>query len=42
MLPNGWQRCISTAIEAFRLIPEREVLQLRFEDGRTQYDYPCT
>ena len=41
MLPDGWRHCDSTAIEAFRFLPDRGVLQLRFADGRTVYDYPC-
>lgn len=42
MLPDGWQRCDSSAVEAYRFLTERGVLQLRFVDGRTAYDYPCT
>lgn len=41
MLPNGWQRCSSTAIEAFRFVADRGVLQLLFVEGRMVYDYPC-
>ena len=40
-LPNGWQSCNSTAVEAFRFLPERSVLQVVFREGRTVYDYPC-
>jgi hypothetical protein len=42
VLPNGWQRCGSTAIEAFRFAPDRGVLQLLFREGRMVYDYPCS
>lgn len=42
MLPNGWQTCTSTAIEAFRFVADRGVLQLVFVEGRMVYDYPCT
>lgn len=41
MLPNGWQSCDSTAIEAFCFIRDRGVLQLLFVEGRMVYDYPC-
>lgn len=41
MLPDGWQPCDSTAVEAFRFLPDRHVLQLLFVDGRMVYDYPC-
>jgi hypothetical protein len=39
--PDGWQPCASTAVAAYRFLPDRGVLQLRFRDGRTAYDYPC-
>ena len=42
MLPNGWQRCDSTAVEAFRYLTDRSVLQIVFDDGRSVYDYPCS
>lgn len=42
MLPNGWQRCSSTAIEAFRFLGDRGILQLLFVEGRMVYDYPCS
>jgi hypothetical protein len=42
VLRGGWQPCDSTAVEAFRFLPEREVLQLVFVEGRMAYDYPCT
>ncbi len=42
VLPNGWQSCGSTAVEAFRYLADRGVLQLVFVDGRMVYDYPCT
>lgn len=43
MLPNGWQSCDSTAVEAFRFLPDRSVLQLVFREGKlVHYDYPCT
>jgi hypothetical protein len=42
VLPNGWQACASTAIEAFRFVSDRGVLQLVFVEGRMVYDYPCT
>jgi KTSC domain len=42
VLPDGWQPCDSTAVEAFRFLPEREVLQLVFVEGQMAYDYPCT
>jgi hypothetical protein len=42
VLPDGWQPCNSTAVEAFRFLPDREVLQLVFVEGRMAYDYPCT
>ena len=41
MLPNNWQRCSSTAVEAFRFRREVQILQLVFREGRTVYDYPC-
>jgi hypothetical protein len=42
VLPDGWQPCDSTAVEAFRFLPGRGLLQLVFVDGQTAYDYPCT
>jgi hypothetical protein len=33
-LPNNWQPCASSAIEAFRYLPGEGVLQLVFRDGR--------
>lgn len=42
MPSDGWQRCDSTAVEAFRFLPGRDVLQLVFVEGRMAYDYPCT
>ncbi|WP_272472843.1 KTSC domain-containing protein [Baekduia alba] len=42
MLPNGWQTCDSTAVEAFRFDRERSILHLLFVEGRVVYDYPCT
>lgn len=41
MLPNGWQPCRSSAIEAFRYLDDREILQLLFVGRRRPYDYPC-
>jgi hypothetical protein len=41
VLPDGWNRCDSTAVEAFRFEPGRGVLQLLFVEGRMVYDYPC-
>jgi KTSC domain len=41
VFPDGWQPCDSTAVEAFRFLPEDGVLQLRFVEGRMAYDYPC-
>jgi hypothetical protein len=41
MLPNDWQPCSSTAIEAFRYLRLDGVLQLVFREGRMVYDYPC-
>jgi hypothetical protein len=42
VLPGGWQPCDSKAVEAFRFLPDRGVLQLVFVEGRMAYDYPCT
>jgi hypothetical protein len=42
VLPNGWQRCDSTAVEAFRFRAADGVLQLVFVTGQMVYDYPCT
>lgn len=42
VFPNGWQRCASTAIEAYRFVADREVLQIVFVEGRQIYDYPCS
>jgi hypothetical protein len=42
VLPNGWQRCSSTAVEAYRYVADRAVLQIVFVDGRQVYDYPCS
>jgi len=42
VFPSGWQRCASTAIEAYRFDAESGVLQLLFVEGRMVYDYPCT
>ncbi len=36
-----WQRCDSSAVEAFRFDPEREILELLYTEGRMVYDYPC-
>lgn len=41
MLPNGWQTCGSSAVEAFRFHDGR-ILQIVFVQGRMVYDYPCT
>jgi hypothetical protein len=41
VLPDGWQRSSSSAVEAFRYDPDREILQLMFVDGDAVYDYPC-
>jgi hypothetical protein len=41
VLPNGWQRCRSNAIEAFRYLEDREILQLLFVGRPWPYDYPC-
>ncbi|HEX7299718.1 MAG TPA: KTSC domain-containing protein [Solirubrobacteraceae bacterium] len=41
MLPNDWQPCGSSAIEAYRYLRDDGVLQLVFVDGRMVYDYPC-
>jgi KTSC domain len=35
-----WQRCSSTAIEAYRY--RDGVLELLFVEGRMVYDYPCS
>lgn len=42
VLPNGWQSCSSTAVEAFRFVGDRSILQVVFVEGRMVYDYPCT
>lgn len=42
MLPNGWQACNSTAVEAFRFVAARDILQVVFVESRMMYDYPCT
>lgn len=43
MLPDrSWQSCDSTAVAAYRFLPDDGVLQLRFVEGRMAYDYPCT
>jgi hypothetical protein len=41
MLPEGWQRSSSSAVEAYRYDLDREILQLVFVDGDAVYDYPC-
>ena len=41
VLPNGWQPCRSSAIQAFRYLEDREILQLVFTGRRLAYDYPC-
>jgi hypothetical protein len=41
MLPDGWQRSSSSAVEAFRYEPAREILELVFVDGDAVYAYPC-
>lgn len=41
MLPNDWQPCRSRAIEGFRYLEDREILQLLFVGRRRPYDYPC-
>jgi hypothetical protein len=38
MLPEGWQRSSSSAVEAFRYDADREILQLVFVDGDAVYD----
>jgi hypothetical protein len=42
VLPNGWQSCRSTAVEAFRFVGDSGILQVVFVEGRMVYDYPCT
>jgi hypothetical protein len=42
LLPNGWHPCDSTAVEAYRFLEDRGILQLVFVEGRLAYDYPCT
>jgi ubiquinone/menaquinone biosynthesis C-methylase UbiE len=39
VLPEGWQACDSTAVEAYRW--RDGVLELRFVDGRHVYEYTC-
>jgi hypothetical protein len=41
VIPAGWQRCNSTAIEAFRYLPREQVLQIAYVKGRYVYDFPC-
>ena len=42
VIPYGdWLPCDSTAIEAFRFLPEPSLLQVVYADGRLVYDYPC-
>lgn len=40
-LPTGWTACVSNAIAAFRYLPDDQVLQIAFVEGRHVYDYPC-
>jgi hypothetical protein len=42
VLPDGWHPCNSTAVEAYRYLTDRDVLQLVFVEGRMAYDYPCS
>lgn len=42
MLPNGWQSCSSSAVQAYRYLPTDGVLRIVFDQGRMVYDYPCT
>jgi hypothetical protein len=41
MLPDGWQRSSSSAVEAYRYDPDTEILELVFVDGDAVYAYPC-
>jgi KTSC domain len=41
MLPDGWQRSSSSAVEAYRYDPDAEILELIFVDGDAVYAYPC-
>ena len=41
MLPDGWQRSSSSAVEAYRYDPAAEILELVFVDGDAVYAYPC-
>jgi hypothetical protein len=38
---SGWRHCGSSAIEAFRYLDDKQVLQLVFVDGQVVYEYPC-
>lgn len=37
-----WQRCDSSAIEAYRYDEARHILELLFKDNQLVYDYPCS
>jgi hypothetical protein len=41
VLPKGWRPCDSSAVEAYRYVAERGVLQIVFAEGDAAYDYPC-
>jgi hypothetical protein len=41
VIPGDWQQCASEAIAAFRYIPEDQVLQIAYVQGRKVYDFPC-
>jgi hypothetical protein len=42
MLPSGWNLCPgSRAIEAYRYLPDQEILQIAYVSGRKVYDFPC-
>ena len=36
-----WTLCDSSAVEAYRYLPQDAVLQIVFRQGRHAYDYPC-
>ena len=42
MLPSSWNLCASEAIEAYRYLPDGQVLQIAYVRGRKVYDFPCT
>jgi hypothetical protein len=41
VLPPGFTRCASSAIDAYTYDPSAQILRLLFTDGSTIYDYPC-